>query len=307
MVGDTATDPAGPGISLRRQRAQFAGTFTAMGSPCEVLVDSCDRALAQRCASIAAGEAWRIERKFSRYRCDNIIHRINNAGGAPVQVDEETARLLDFSRHLFELSGGLFDITSGVLRRAWKFDGGNHVPAPARVTALLAQVGWQRASWRSPQLCMPAGMEIDLGGMGKEYAVDRAVSMLAADGGAPCLVNFGGDLAVTGPRSDDAPWRVGIESLQAGMDLGATRVILLSQGALTTSGDSRRYVMHGGRRLGHILDPRTGWPIENAPRSVTVAADTCVQAGLLSTLGMLQGEGCEAFLEAQEVKFWVQR
>ena len=186
-------------------------------------------------------------------------------------------------------------------------NGGNHVPAPAQVTALLAQVGWQRASWRSPQLCMPAGMEIDLGGIGKEYAVDRAVSMLAADGGAPCLVNFGGDLAVTGPRSDDAPWRVGIESLQAGMDLGATRVILLSQGALTTSGDSRRYVMHGGRRLGHILDPRTGWPIENAPRSVTVAADTCVQAGLLSTLGMLQGEGCEAFLEAQEVKFWVQR
>jgi len=307
VVGDTATDPAGPGISLRRQGAQFAGTFSAMGSPCEILVDSDERALAERCTRIAAGEAWRIERKFSRYRSDNIIHRINNARGAPVEVDEETARLLDFARQLFELSEGLFDITSGVLRRAWKFDGGNEVPAPDQVTALLAQVGWQRVSWQSPQLRMPAGMEIDLGGIGKEYAVDRAASMLAADGGAPCLVNFGGDLAVTGPRSDGTPWRVGIESLQGGMDPGAAAVILLSQGALTTSGDSRRYVMHRGRRLGHILDPRSGWPIENAARSVTVAADTCVQAGMLSTLGMLQGEVCEAFLEAQEVQFWVQR
>jgi len=298
---------AGSRITLRRQGEQLAGTFTAMGSPCEVLVDSGDPDLASQCVNIAAEEAWRIEGKFSRYRDDNIVFRINNANGKPVEVDEETARLLDFGNQLYVLSEGMFDITSGVLRKAWKFDGGSGTPSGSQVKALLQKVGWNRVSWISPLLSMPSGMEIDFGGIGKEFAVDRAAALVAKFTAAPCLVNFGGDLAVTGPRAGGKPWRIGIESLQASLDLGATKVILLGNGALTTSGDSRRYVMHKGKRLGHILDPRTGWPVQGAPCSVTVAADTCVQAGMLSTLGMLQGADCEAFLDAQEVRYWCQR
>jgi len=298
---------AGGRFTLRRQGEQIAGEFTAMGSPCEVLVDSRDQALARECISIAAGEAWRIEGKFSRYRDDNIVYRINQARGNPVQVDEETARLLDFANQLYVLSEGMFDISSGVLRKAWKFDGSSTTPPDSQVKALLDKVGWNKVIWKSPVLTMPGGMEIDFGGIGKEFAVDRAAALISEFTTTPCLVNFGGDLAVTGPRSGARHWRVGIESLQASLDLGAIKVILLANGALTTSGDSRRYVMHRGTRLGHILDPHTGWPVQGAPCSVTVAADTCVQAGMLSTLGMLQGAGCEAFLEAQEVRYWCQR
>lgn len=306
LAGNGASGADGR-VSLRRQGEQVAGEFTAMGSPCEVLVDSGDQALAGECVNIAAEEAWRIERKFSRYRDDNIVFRINNAMGKPVQVDEETARLLDFGNQLYVLSEGMFDITSGVLRKVWKFDGGSSTPSDSQVRALLQKIGWNKVSWKSPMLTMPREMEIDFGGIGKEFAVDRAAALVAKFTATPCLVNFGGDLAVTGPRASGKPWRVGIESLQAKLDLGATKVILLANGALTTSGDSRRYVMHQGKRLGHILNPRTGWPVQGAPCSVTVAADTCVQAGMLSTLGMLQGKGCEDFLDAQEVRYWCQR
>jgi thiamine biosynthesis lipoprotein len=77
----------------------------------------------------------------------------------------------------------------------------------------------------------------------------------------------------------------------------------LERGGLATSGDARRYVMWQGRRLGHILDPRTGWPVEGAPRSVTVLAPTCLEAGTLATLAILQGAGARAFLESERVQF----
>ena len=84
-------------------------------------------------------------------------------------------------------------------------------------------------------------------------------------------------------------------------------VIALAAGALATSGDARRFVESGGVRYGHILDPTTGWPVAGAPTSVTVAADTCVQAGMLSTFAMLEGEGAEAFLETEGVRYWCER
>jgi thiamine biosynthesis lipoprotein ApbE len=94
-----------------------------MASPCEVHVDDVDRDQARAIVDVAAREAARIEAKFSRYRHGNLIHAINTAGGRPVVVDDETARLLDYAARLHELSGGKFDVTSGVLRRAWRFDG----------------------------------------------------------------------------------------------------------------------------------------------------------------------------------------
>lgn len=153
---------------------------------------------------------------------------------------------------------------------------------------------------------MPAGMEIDLGGIGKEYAVDKAAELLRQASDVSCLVNLGGDLVVTRqPRLRDC-WTVGIESTGAEGSLPAS-LLKLKVGALATSGDARRYLKKGKRRYGHILDPRTGWPVPNAPRSVTVAADTCTQAGMLSTLAMLEGDGAEAFLAAQGVQYWCDR
>jgi thiamine biosynthesis lipoprotein len=286
--------------------ACWIGHFTAMASPCEVLVETGDRELAASLVQQARLEAERIESKFSRYRQDNIVHRINNSDGQPVEVDAETAQLLDFAQTLYVLSEGLFDITSGILRAAWTFDGGDCIPDQSEINLLLHRIGWGRARWETPFLTLQPGMQIDLGGIGKEYAVDRAIQVIKAHSDAPCLVNFGGDLAVTGTRINQQPWRVGIESAFTPGTL-SDRGIALKQGALATSGDSRRFVLKDGVRYGHILNPKTGWPIAGAPRSVTVAAATCTEAGMLSTLAMLQGENCEQFLRNENIPFWCMR
>ena len=249
-------------------------------------------------------EAWRIEDKFSRYLPGNIVDRINSAAGAPVDVDDETGALLDFGATLHEISDGRFDITSGVLREVWIFDGSDRVPSPEAVAAVMERVGWRRAAWTSPTLTLERGMEIDLGGIGKEYAVDRVAALIRDATPAAALVNFGGDLAVARTRAGGRAWKVGIESVAAP---GAEGMIELKAGALATSGDARRFLLKDGVRYGHILDPTTGWPVADAPRSVTVAADTCTQAGMLSTLAMLEGADAEKFLAGEGVRFWCRR
>ena len=275
-----------------------------MGSPCELITEANARDRARDLARLAADEVWRIEDKFSRYRDDNIVHRINTAAGRGVEVDEETAGLLDFAVTLYELSDRKFDITSGVLRAVWRFDGSDRIPEPEAVRRILDKVGWDKVSWQRPVLTMPAGMEIDLGGIGKEYAADRAVNLLRAAGAPPSLVNLGGDLAVSGPPSNRRAWKVAIEGELEGSH---EKLIDLRQGALTTSGDTRRFLLRKGVRYSHILDPTTGWPVPDAPRSVTVAADTCTQAGMISTMAMLRGQGAEQFLAEEGVQSWCRR
>jgi len=252
--------------------------------------------------TIAAEEALRVEKKFSRYRNDSVTAWIHENRGATIELDEETASLMDFASQCYELSDGLFDITSGVLRRAWKFDGSDRVPDPVVVEALLPLVGFAKLKWSSPHLLLPRGMELDFGGIGKEYAVDRAYDLLAARNWAPFLINFGGDLRANRP-APRGPWQVGIE--RPDTDQVATLLLELEHGALATSGDSRRYLLRDGIRYGHILDPRTGWPVPGSPRSVTVAASSCTEAGLLSTLALLHGVRAQQFLEDEGVRYWI--
>jgi len=281
-----------------------------MASACEILIDA-DLTVAEATAltRLAGAEARRIEQRFSRYRPDSVVSAIHAARGRPVRVDDETAALLDFAARCHALSAGLFDITSGVLRQAWRFDGSSRLPEATQVQALLARVGWPRVSWQRPWLTLPEGMEIDFGGIGKEYAVDRVLGLLRTHTPEPVLVNFGGDLATSGPRRGGQPWRVGVErpdSVATATSAGdAAGVVSLRGGALTTSGDARRFLLKDGIRYGHILDPRTGWPVRGAPRSVTVAAASCTEAGLLSTLAMLQGPEAEDFLKREGVPHWV--
>ena len=290
--------------TLRQEKGHWTGVFRAMASPCEVLMEVDDRRDAERILSIVSTEALRVEYKFSRYLPDNIVQRINSSQGRPVVVDEETARLLDFARTLYELSEGRFDVTSGVLRRIWTFDGGSTIPDQECILEVLRYVGWNRVAWDGNAIRLEPGMQIDLGGIGKEYAVDRAA--LLVDDRTSCLINFGGDIMVTRGRRDGQPWRVGIERPSPD-SRDRVRVIRLNEGGLATSGDTHRFVMKDGVRLSHILDPRTGWPVTDAPRSVTVAAGSCVQAGMEATLAMLHGAGAEDFLAAQGHRHWIAR
>jgi thiamine biosynthesis lipoprotein len=280
----------------------FLGRFTAMASPCEVLIDTDDAEEAKQMIRVAADEARRVESKFSRYRTGNVVHQINHAAGMPVSVDAETAHLLDYAATCTEVSEGLFDITSGLLRRVWKFDGGSTVPSDGAVDALLHLVGWHRVTWSGRTLTMPAGMEIDLGGIGKEYAVDSASHLISARSDCPHLVNFGGDLFANAPRRGERPWIVGIDD-PARTGGAVLYRIELTNGGLATTGDARRYVLWKGRRLGHILNPKTGWPVESPQHAVTVLASTCIVAGTLSTLAYLKGPRARAFLRKQRVEF----
>ena len=293
-------------ISVEAGLDCLVGRFYAMGSPCEILIESDDRERAARLTRSAADEAWRIEDKFSRYIPGNTVGRINTSGGEPIEVDDETSSLLDFAATLHALSDGRFDITSGVLREVWTFDGGDGVPPHQAVSDVLGRVGWHRATWRRPILTLQAGMEIDLGGIGKEYAVDRVAGKLSEAAACSVVVNFGGDLAVTRPPRERRAWRAGIEAVSAQTASNET-VLEIRTGALATSGDARRFLLKDGVRYSHILDPRSGWPVAGAPRSVTVAADTCTQAGMLSTLAMLEGYNAEAFLDAEGLKYWCRR
>ena len=293
-------------ISLERRDDFWCARFLAMGSPCELLVDSDERTLVTHLADIAHGEAKRIEQKFSRYRNDNIVHRMHQYHDVPVEVDDEAAKLLDYADLCYRLSDGLFDITSGVLRKAWKFDGSDHVPTQYEIAALLPLIGWNKVTWNKPFLTLPTGMEIDFGGIGKEYAVDKTAQLLIALSQASMVVNFGGDLFVTGLRANGSPWRIGIDDPDASGQ-HALAQLQLARGGVATSGDARRFLLKDNIRYGHILNPTTGWPVRAAPRSVTVAAPTCVEAGMLTTFAMLQGENAEKFLTDQAVQHWVVR
>ncbi len=230
---------------------------------------------------------------------------INSNAGRAVVLDAESAALIEFGATLTQMSEGRFDITSGVLRKAWTFDGGSVVPTQAQIDAVMKYVGWHHVEWRNPVLKLQPGMQIDLGGIGKEYAVDLAAERVEDIApGCSCLINFGGDIVVRNPRQDGQPWRVGIEAWAR--DRTAVRLVQLHRGGLATSGDSRRFVLHQGRRYSHIIDARTGWPTPDAPHSITVAADTCTQAGTLTTLAMLRGKDCEQFLRASGAKHWIQ-
>ena len=298
--------PAYRSIAVTKKPGYYQGAFLAMGSPCEVLCGTDDEFLANDLLDHIADEAWRIEDKFSRYLPDNTVDKINRSNGEVVEVDEETANLLDFAASLHEMSDGRFDITSGALRKAWTFDGSDKIPDDSRVRSILETIGWDKVSWQRPTLALQAGMQIDFGGIGKEYAVDKAASLVNEKSGAPMLLNFGGDIVATGPPDNTNGWQVGVEALDTSTRK-ADRVIRLSQGALATSGDARRFLLKDGVRYGHILDPTTGWPVTDAPRSITVAADTCTQAGMLATLAMLQGADAEEFLRTQDIQFWCQR
>jgi len=289
-------------VSLEQKQNNWHGTFKAMASPCEVIIETDDHNEAEQIAKVVAAEAWRIEQKFSRYRDDNITYKINTSNGEAIEVDDETARLLDFSDQLFQMSDGMFDVTSGVLRKAWRFDQSDNIPDQHQIEELLPIIGWDKVSWNNPDLKLVSGMEIDLGGIGKEYAVDRCAQLVREISRASVLINLGGDIAISDARVDGARWTIGRLSSDPSAPIG---VIKLKQGALATSGDEHRYLEKNGKRYCHVLNPKTGWPVEDPPHTISVTAPTCIEAGMLSTLALLQGSKAEEFLKAQEVPYWI--
>lgn len=276
--------------------------FSAMGSACSLQLLHEDAVLLQRCAELAVAEVRRIEFKYSRYRSDSLLSRVASLAGSgqALAVDAETAGLLDYAAGLHASSEGLFDISSGVLRRAWDFRSAR-LPQPEMLRACLALVGWDKVAWDGRTLYLPvAGMELDFGGFGKEYAVDRAAALLQELGIRHGHVNLGGDIRVLGPRPDGSPWLFGIQHpRQPGQVLAQ---LPLTEGALATSGDYERYFELEGRRYCHVLDPRSGEPVSHW-QSVSVVAPLCSAAGSATTLALLMQDRGLQYLEREGLPY----
>jgi len=280
----------------------FVRKFFALGSDCTLHLACDHEGLAEEAFAAAIQEIARIEARYSRYRSDNLLSTINAVAlaGGYTTVDDETASLLDYAFACFRLSNGLFDVTSGLLRQAWDFSSGR-LPNPDVIEGLLPCIGLDKVTWRKPTLAFTCpGMELDFGGLGKEYAVDRATEICQATGIRHGLVDLGGDIRMIGERHDGEPWSIGIRHPREPED--AVACVRLRYGALATSGDYERFMEVDGVRYCHLLNPKTGWPAQGLA-SVSVIADTCLAAGSLATIAMLKGDGGAAWLNALGVRY----
>jgi thiamine biosynthesis lipoprotein len=270
-------------------RTLYSIRFPLMGGEALVrFVDDRSREAAEVLARAAVAEARRIERKFSRYLRTSVISQINDeAGGSPVVIDEETEALIRAALDLAVLTEGRFDPTVGVLRRVWDFRRAE-VPADAAISALLPLVDARSVVLQYGTVrLLREGMELDLGGVGKEYAADRVAELLKDKGVESALVNLLGDVRTVGRRGDGKPWVIGVQDPR---ERGRHRLAIRAQEdcGVATSGDYERGFDVAGIRYHHILDATTGRPARGI-MSTTVIAPTAFEAGRLATAAFLLG------------------
>lgn len=262
-----------------------------MGCPCEIGLYGTDFETVQLIIADVENEVHRLDQKYSHFRSGNFIMRLQIQARQldGVDVDPETAALLDYAFTQYKHSQGLFDLTTGRLARLWYQR--DDLPSKSEIDEALRFTGWSKLQWQSGRLHIPAGMSLELGGIVKEYAADRAAVILKRSGVHSAFVELGGDIHVTGSHPDGSPWKMGIRRPGHAISdrKNAIASIPLHAGGLATSGNYERSNLIDGRHYGHIINPKTGWPIDSF-QSVSVLAPSCLLAGSMSTMAMLMGE-----------------
>ena len=275
--------PAGPVTPLRKL------SFRALGTVCEVQYAGGE---AQASAFERAAVAWvtTFEAKYTRFRSDSLVGRINAAAGREwIAIDEEMEAMLKLCDTLHFMTQGVLDPTALPLIQLWNYKAENpRVPTATEIAAARALVGWKKVQRAPGKIFLPEpGMALDFGGFGKEYAVDM-VAQIAVEHALPCaLVDFGHDLRAIGAPPGRPAWHIGLEDPQK-PGAAAGSIAVVGKG-VASSGDYLRSFTVDGKRYGHIIDPRTGWPVANSCVQATVIAGTCLQAGVLSTTAFVLG------------------
>jgi len=265
-------------------------TFIAMATKCSVQFHGVPAALTREFQREVVRWVAAFEARYSRFIPDSLIGRINAAAGRDwVQTDPETDRLFGLCQDLFFFTRGAFDPTALPLIKLWNWKAQPPVvPEEAAVRATRELVGWNKVQRRPGGVFLPrAGMCLDLGGVGKEYAVDCVMNLAQARGIGNVLVDFGQDVRVRGTAPDKKFWWIGLED--ANQPGSCWTGVAVTDHAVATSGDYFRCFQLNGRRYGHILDPRTGYPVDNGCRAVSVIAPSCTIAGLLTTTALILG------------------
>jgi len=266
--------------------------FPALGTTCEIqFVAPGGDAQALDFERAAVGWVNAFEAKYSRFKPDSLVSRINRAAGRDwVAVDAEMEQLLKLCDTLQFMTQGILDPTALPLIRLWNWKAEKpRIPSAAEIAVALRLVGWSKVQRAPGKVFLPeAGMALDFGGFGKEYAVD-VVAQIAGDHGiGNVLVDFGHDLRALGAPPARPAWHIGLENPDQPGAIFAS-VGLTGGRGIASSGDYLRCFKIDGRRYGHIVDPRTGWPAANGCTQATVIAGTCLQAGLLSTAAFVLG------------------
>tara|TARA_Y100000996_G_scaffold220599_1_gene173613 strand:- start:1502 stop:2353 length:852 start_codon:yes stop_codon:yes gene_type:complete len=255
-----------------------------MGSDCEFQLCFGGGSDSQFIFKCLQDELERLESKYSRFRKDSLLSQINL--GKEVNIDNETISLLEHAFNCFEQSEGLFDVTAGRLNSLWDFKK-KKVPSQEEISYALSVTDFSKVSWNNGILSMPAGMNVDFGGIVKEYAADTLAVLAKKFGVQYGLINLGGDIAIVGNKPDGIAWKVGITDPR-GTETKIASIDIYS-GGLATSGDYKRYFIYEGKRYSHILNPKTGFPCAGL-RAVSVAANLCTVAGSIATIAMLKDE-----------------
>ena len=268
-----------------------------MGTFLELTVWHSQPEKAQRLIRDAVQEVHRLDLLLSNYDSESALSRLNaHAGGGATRVPPELFELLKTARALSEQTGGLFDITVGRLMEFWSEAAeANRLPGGKQVAETLATVGYSNIVLRGPDLVELAdnATKIDLGGIGKGFAVDRVAERLRAQGIISALINFGGSsIAAIGTPPGKQGWKVAVQ----GADGQLRGTLYLRNRALSTSGSMGRSWTIEGKKYGHLINPLTGFPVTEA-RVATVLAASATQAEALTKPLILLGENALPILK----------
>lgn len=287
--------------ALRRQDRLVRRTIPVMGTVAEIAVRHPDEAWAQRSMDAAFAELRRVEAAMTRFRADSEVGVLNAAAGRQaVAVGDDTATVLAAALAWARASDGRFDPCLGRVCELWHPATRTAPPSEAELAGAGRGSRWSaleldRTGSVARAALVAPDAAVDLGGIGKGYAVDLAARALRDQGVFHALVNVGGDLVAMGVDGEGDPWKVGVRSPDDPSHV--VEVLRVSDRAVATSGDYLQYFQHGGRRYHHLLDPATGEPRVTTMHSLTVEAASCMDADAAATaLFGLDGASRDAIL-----------
>ena len=239
-------------------------------------------------------EAIRLTRSYERLLSKTVegsdVWKLNHANGEPVAVDPETAALLRLAVEIGEASGGAFDVTIASVSALWDFSAETPaVPDASALADAVRTVDYRSIAIDGNTVTLHNGAQIDLGGIAKGYIADCVAAYLKQSGAAHACVNMGGNIVVFGGKPNGEAWTIGVRDPN-GTAEQSEEVLSLSDGVLVTSGNYERYFILDGVRYHHILDPKTGMPVQNGLASVTILTDSSALADALSTACFVLGE-----------------
>lgn len=238
----------------------------------------------------ALEECGRYERMLSRTVEGSDVWRINHANGAPVEVSDDTMRILQCAKEISEKSGGAFDVTIAPVSTMWNFTREPHELPDAEAIARAAElVDYTRMQLDGNTVTLPEGMMIDLGGIAKGYIADQVKEYLKGRGVQYAILSFGGNIVAIGKeKPDGTPWKVGIQDIDK--PTGEHMLVSLNKGGSTvTSGIYERGFTLDGVRYHHLLSAETGWPVQNELASVTIFSESSMEGDALSTTAYVLG------------------